>query len=91
MTALAIGKTHKAEIQLQLPSSPVKTNEPLGVTHRVPFEHVKDLIEAGRSPRRPNRNRPVNSDAPSLDELLVMAAENPPPSEFFAGEVERPW
>jgi hypothetical protein len=81
---------------------PIERNRAVSVL--VPFEVVRPLLEGRPSPRRPNRNRPVNNPdreaiaslkialrTPSLAELRALAASNPPPSEFFDGDMERPW
>jgi hypothetical protein len=90
MVALAVGRTQKADMQVVSPSS-VNTSDPTGITQMVSFERVKDVIESGRAPTRPNRSRPINVARPTLNELLELAATNPPPSEFYEGDVECPW
>jgi hypothetical protein len=88
-----------------VPAQQVPSIEPnRAVSLLIPFEVVRRLVEGHPSPRRPNRNRPINQpdsraisaleialSTPSLTELRQLAAKNPPPSEFFDGDVERPW
>lgn len=65
---------------------------------------IRKIVGQYPAPKRPNRNRPTNAiDAqiiaainlaqrtPALDDLQALAGENPPPAEFFDGDVERPW
>lgn len=89
MTALAIGNNEKADVQVELSTMTVDRTGPFAVTRSVPFEVDERVIASGRAPHRPNRNRPFNP--PSLEELMSLAKDNPPPAEFFEGEAECPW
>jgi len=91
MTAVALARTNKADMQVNVPAVPTNTNAPLGVTHLAAFAHVKEIVASGRPLKRPNRNRPVHVLTPSLDDLLAVAADNPPPREFYEGDSECPW
>jgi hypothetical protein len=68
------------------------------------FDAVKQIVGKYRAPKRPNRNRPANQSAidmaaaieiaantPALDVLRALAAEHRPSTEFFDGDMERPW
>lgn len=87
MVAFAIAKNDKAEIQIDIPPQSTSRDAPAGITRFVPFDAVKEVIESGRAPRRPNRNRPLTDDElraasasrlPSDDELSLTATEIEP-------------
>lgn len=88
-----------------IPAQKVPAIEPnRAVSVLVPFELVRKFVEGHPSPRRPNRNFPINKPnnewiaaleiavrTPSLAELRELAANNPPPLEYFEGDMECPW